>query len=395
MILNYKEIQNAQNKALRTIATVIAPNYKVIQELSREVPEKMEIMKDIIYKINNLEPIGCVKSEQEKNNNSNTSDDDTDFEFSRESFLFLREAFKQCEAELKETKIRLEEETMLRRSMQAVVLELADSIHAQIDQRVAIKMGLIEEKSKGDKGLDICDEILRLCEPKEGITNIEFLKKRAQKSFSTMQPTTEDISTITTSSDISQSEKEDESKEPDNDVGVPESDGKIITDSSDFEDTETTKSLETTEDNSMGIEDTESNNFTEETTEEGTEYYVENTTGVEYEGNNVLSTQTLNINNEELDSYEEDLLQDSETTTDDNNFENLIQGETSSPLKVEDEGYYKDDMEFLINDILPPEHADNPEELDNPYPEEILENTVDEYNDDLDYLLDEELGEYL
>ena len=56
---------------------------------------------------------------------------------------------------------------MLRQSIQAVVVELADSIHSKIDDRVAFKLEVISKKAR-DTGVDqdFCEEILKYCPTK-------------------------------------------------------------------------------------------------------------------------------------------------------------------------------------------------------------------------------------
>ena len=84
-----------------------------------------------------------------------------DFEVSREAFLLLREAFSQCEAELREVKIRLEEESTLRRNMQEMVGTLTDSMQTRVKAQVEFKLNIIKERA-AERGIDMsfCEDVM-------------------------------------------------------------------------------------------------------------------------------------------------------------------------------------------------------------------------------------------
>ena len=78
--------------------------------------------------------------------------DNTEFDgVSREAFILVREALQLCEDELKELRHKLEEERILRKSMQHIIVNLADSMHFHIDEAVKRHVETIRHTEGVDK----------------------------------------------------------------------------------------------------------------------------------------------------------------------------------------------------------------------------------------------------
>ena len=83
-------------------------------------------------------------------------------EVNKEAFLTLREGLQQCEEELLEVKVRLDEETHLRKSMQLILIQLADQMQTQIDTCVQVKLDMILQQVRESLDIDqeFCDMLL-------------------------------------------------------------------------------------------------------------------------------------------------------------------------------------------------------------------------------------------
>lgn len=78
---------------------------------------------------------------------------------SKEAYILTREALQQCEAELKELRNKLEEERILRQSMQHIIVNMADTMHTQIDERVKIHVDKVMDSDSVD--LEFCNLLHR------------------------------------------------------------------------------------------------------------------------------------------------------------------------------------------------------------------------------------------
>jgi len=144
---------------VRAAASEIAANFSLIQTHAEEVnvTEKVEQLESILEKIKKEDPeFGWASKES-----VSEVEAEPDFEVSREAFLLLREAFSQCEAELREVKIRLEEESTLRRNMQEMVGTLTDSMQTRVKAQVEFKLNIIKERA-AERGIDMsfCEDVM-------------------------------------------------------------------------------------------------------------------------------------------------------------------------------------------------------------------------------------------
>ena len=143
------EVHSIQPDQLHLIVSKIAeiPN-KMIAYLPNEesVQQFRNFHNKILRDVHEVDPIGWVPFEIPKE--EPVPEADVDFDgMSRSAFLLMREALAQCEDELKEMRHKLEEERILRQSMQHIIINIADTIHFQIDERVRMHVENITKRA--------------------------------------------------------------------------------------------------------------------------------------------------------------------------------------------------------------------------------------------------------
>ena len=150
------------NLCHRKIAGEIALNFKKIRQGAKGntlLTEKVEQLGQILERVKKLEPDFAWTAARE----DGVEPSEVEFEeINREAFLLMREAFQQCEAELREAKLLLEEERELRTSMQEILNRITETMQDKINDRVSFKMDLIAQRAE-ECGVDMafCQDILK------------------------------------------------------------------------------------------------------------------------------------------------------------------------------------------------------------------------------------------
>jgi hypothetical protein len=118
------------NEVLRSIIqTIFQDRAKIMPQLKNK--ELSSHLQTLLDEINIIEPMNIGANPLSPRSTLDTP------EISKEAFLILWETLRQCEDELRETRVRLAEERGLRASMQAVISNIADDMHSAITEQVA------------------------------------------------------------------------------------------------------------------------------------------------------------------------------------------------------------------------------------------------------------------
>lgn len=159
------EIESTTVEIRKVVSKLIENAPKIKDALDPEVADAfISFYNGPLQQIDKIESIGWKTLEERKQRNPiEVNDQNLEFgNISRDAFLLAREALCQCEEELSELRSKLEEERLLRFSMQHIIQNMAESIHFRFDENVQHHVQLItSRRESSDIGDDFCELLFR------------------------------------------------------------------------------------------------------------------------------------------------------------------------------------------------------------------------------------------